>query len=68
MHGRLQPRLVALFDVSGVFVFEPTATFRVTDNILLSGTYVAIEGSRKYSFGIFRNHDQAQIRVTFQLN
>ena len=68
MHGRLQPRLVALFDVSGIFVFEPTATFRVTDNILVSGTYIAIEGSRKASFGVFRNHDQAQIRVTFQLN
>jgi hypothetical protein len=68
LHGRLQPRLVALFDVSGIFVFEPTATFRLTDNILLTGTYVAIEGSRKASFGIFRNHDQAQLRVTFQLN
>ena len=68
LHGRLQPRLVALFDVSGIFVFQPTATFRLTDNILLTGTYIAIEGSRKASFGIFRIHDQAQLRVTYQLN
>jgi hypothetical protein len=68
LHGRLQPRLVTILDVSGIFVFAPTATFRLTDNVLLSGTYIAIEGSRKSGLGLFRNHDQAQIRVTFQLN
>jgi len=47
MHGRLEPRIIMLFDVSGEFIFEPTATYRLTDYLLASGTFAAIEGSRK---------------------
>lgn len=67
-HGKLTPRLTFIADVSGIFVFQPTATYRVNDNVLLTATWVGIEASRKAGPGTFRAHDMMQLRVTFQLN
>jgi len=68
MHGRLEPRLVLLAWGSGIFGFQPMLTYRINDNLLLSGTWVAIESSRRAILGTFRAHDMAQLRVTYQLN
>jgi hypothetical protein len=68
MHGKLSPRLVIITDVSGIFGFAPTATYRITDNFLLTGTYLAIEGSRRAGLANFRGHDMVQLRLTYQLN
>ena len=42
MHGKLSPRIAIITDVSGIFAFQPTVTYRVSDNFLLSATYSAI--------------------------
>ena len=55
-------------DVSGIFAFQPTVTYRVTDNFLLSATYLAIATTRKTGIGTFRDHDMVQLRATVQLN
>jgi hypothetical protein len=68
MHGKLSPRIVLITDVSGIFAFAPTATYRVTDNFLLTATYLAIAGERKSGIGTFRAHDMVQLRATVQLN
>lgn len=68
LHGRLTPRIVVITDVSGIFAFAPTVTYRASDNLLLTGTYIAIASSRIASVGTFRNHDMLQLRVTLQLN
>ena len=68
MHGRLEPRLVAILDVSGIFAFAPSVTYRLTDNLILGANYVAIEASRRAGLGTFRGHDMLQLRVTAQLN
>jgi hypothetical protein len=68
MHGKLEPRAVIITDVSGIFGFAPTITYRFTDNFLGTLTYLAIEGSRKAGLATFREHDMAQIRLTYQLN
>jgi hypothetical protein len=68
MHGRLSPRLVLITDVSGIFGFISTATYRFTDNVLASVTYLAIEGTRKAGLATFRAHDMVQARLTYQLN
>jgi len=68
LHGRLEPRLVMLMWTSGIFGFQPMLTYRINDNVLLSGTYLAIESSRRAILGTFRAHDMVQLRLTFQLN
>ncbi len=68
MHGKLSPRIVAITDVSGIFAFQPTVTYRVTDNLLLSAAYLAIATNRKSGLGTFRAHDMVQLRATVQLN
>jgi len=68
LHGRLEPRLVAILDVSGIFAFDPSVVYRLTDNLLLSATYIAIESSRRAGLGNFRGHDMLQLRVQAQLN
>ena len=40
MHGRLSPRLVAMLDPSGIFGFVVTATYRLTDYLLLSSVFM----------------------------
>ncbi|MCW5888975.1 MAG: hypothetical protein KIT14_00330 [bacterium] len=67
-HGKFSPRLTFIADVSGIFVFQPTGTYRINDNVLLTATWVGIEASRKAGPGTFRAHDMLQLRVTFQLN
>ncbi len=68
MHGKLAPRIVVITDVSGIFAFQPTFTYRVTDNFLVSATYLAIAATRKANLGVFRAHDMVQLRATVQLN
>jgi len=68
LHGTLEPRLVLITDVSGIFGFAPTATYRLTDSVLLTATYLAIVASREAGLGTFRDHDMLQLRVTYQLN
>jgi hypothetical protein len=68
MHGRLSPRVTIITDVSGIFAFQPTVTYRVTDNFLLGATYLAIATQRKAGLGTFRAHDMFQLRATVQLN
>ena len=68
LHGRLEPRLVAILDVTGIFGFSPSVVYRLTDNVLLSANYVAIEGSRRAGLATFRGHDILQLKVQAQLN
>ena len=68
LHGKLSPRVAVITDVSGIFAFQPTMTYRVTDNFLFTATYLAIAASRKASIGTFRAHDMIQLRATVQLN
>jgi Protein of unknown function (DUF1302) len=68
MHGKLTPRVAIITDVSGIFAFQPTVTYRVSDNFLLSATYLAIATQRKAGLGTFRAHDMVQLRATVQLN
>ncbi|TMB04245.1 MAG: hypothetical protein E6J57_01950 [Deltaproteobacteria bacterium] len=68
LHGRLEPRLVALLDVTGIFGLAPSVVYRLTDNVLLSANYVAIEGSRRAGLATFRGHDILQFKVQAQLN
>ena len=68
MHGRVEPQLLVLLDVSGEFLFQTAATYRVTDYLLASGSFTAIEGSRKTGPAVFRDRDQFQFRMTYLLN
>jgi hypothetical protein len=68
LHGALEPRITIITDVSGIFAFQPTATYRVTDNFLLGATYLAIASHRKAGLATFRAHDMFQLRATVQLN
>jgi hypothetical protein len=68
MHGKLEPRMVIITDVSGIFAFAPTATYRITDSFLATATWLTIEGARKAGLGTFREHDMIQLRLTYQLN
>ncbi len=68
LHGSLSPRIAIITDVSGIFAFQPTVTYRVTDNFLFSATYLAIAATRKAGLGSFRAHDMVQLRATVQLN
>jgi hypothetical protein len=68
MHGKLAPRVIIITDVSGIFGFAPSVTYRVTDSFLVSGAYFAIAASREAGLGTFRDHDMLQLRLTYQLN
>jgi hypothetical protein len=68
LHGRLSPRIVVITDVSGIFGFVTTATYRLTDYLLASATYLAVAGSREAGLATFRDHDMVQLRLTYQLN
>ena len=59
---------MAILDVSGIFGFSPSLVYRLTDNLLLSANYVAIEGSRRAGLATFRGHDILQLKVQAQLN
>ena len=69
LHGTLQPRLTIITDVSGIFGFAPSITYRINDNLLLGFNYLAIESTgRRAGLATFRAHDMVQFRVTAQLN
>lgn len=68
LHGKLTPRIVMLIDPSGVFAFQTLVNYRFTDYLIGTVTFVAIEGSRKYNVGTFRDRDQFQLKLTYQLN
>ena len=69
LHGRLNTRLVAIADISGIFGFAPQMTYRFTDNLLGQVNYLNIYApSRKAGLGTFRAHDMVQMRLTAQLN
>ena len=68
LHGKLSPRIVIITDVSGIFAFQPSFTYRVNDNFILGATYSAIATNRKNGPGVFRSHDMVQLRATVQLN
>ncbi|HWP64683.1 MAG TPA: DUF1302 family protein [Candidatus Limnocylindria bacterium] len=69
LHGRLTPRFVVITDVSGMFGFAPSMTYRFTDNLLGQVAYMNIYSPhRKTGIGTFRAHDMVQFRLTAQLN
>ena len=68
MHGRLTPRAIIITDVTGVFGFAPSVTYRFKDYLLGSVQYLAIAASRRAGLGTFRGHDMVQLRLTYQLN
>jgi len=68
MHGRLQPRVAAVIDVSGIFVFVPSLQYRVNDSLLLGASWITISSQRRASSGTFRASDMVQVRATFQIN
>jgi len=68
MHGKLQPGVTMITDISGVFGFAPAVSYRITDNLLVGATYLAVTGNRKAGLGVFRAHDMLQFRVTGQFN
>jgi hypothetical protein len=68
MHGRLTPRLVAILDPSGIYAFQLTGTYRITDYLLFSSGFYAIEGSRRSGIASFKDRNQIQMRLTYQLN
>jgi len=68
LHGKLTPRIVMLFYTSGIFGFAPDITYRLTDNLLFDLRYMGITAERRSSLATFREHDQVQLRLTFQLN
>ena len=68
LHGKLEPRVVAILDPSGIFGLQAGAVYRLTDNILFSPNFLAVAGSRRTGLATFRDRDQFQLRVTYQLN
>jgi hypothetical protein len=67
LHGRLSPRLVNLFNLAGVYAVAPEVTYRFSDSLLFALRYMLVEGTFK-QIGFFRDRDQFQFRVTYQLN
>ncbi|MGH7894965.1 MAG: DUF1302 family protein [Candidatus Binatia bacterium] len=69
LHGKLTPQLTVIAGLPGYYAVAPAATYRVTDNLLLSATYLAIVApDYKAGLGTFRAHDMVQLRMTVQLN
>jgi hypothetical protein len=64
----LSPRLVAIVDPRGIFGFQTSFNYRMTDNFLASVSYLAIAGWRESGIATFRDHDMVQFRLTAQLN
>jgi uncharacterized protein DUF1302 len=68
VHGTLEPGLTFIADVNGYFGVQPSISYRISDNLLVSATYSMIAGSYTAGLGTFRSHDILQLRVTTQLN
>jgi hypothetical protein len=54
--------------VSGEFAFVTQTTYRFTDSLLGTAAFIAVEGGRKAGPAVFRDRDQFQFRLTYQLN
>lgn len=67
-HGTLKPAITTILDPSGIFAFDVGAQYRINDNLILSGKFLAVEASRRSGLGQFRDRDQFQLRLTYQLN
>ena len=57
-----------IIDPSGIFGFALNFPYRVTDNLIFTPAFYAIEASRRAGLATFRDRDQFQLRVTYQLN
>ena len=68
LHGKLEPRITMIIDPSGIFGFALNFPYRVTDNLIFTPAFYAIEASRRAGLATFRDRDQFQLRVTYQLN
>ena len=68
MHGKLSPRIVGILYTTGIYAFAPDITYRITDNLLFDLRYMGITAERRSNLATFREHDQLQLRLTFQLN
>jgi uncharacterized protein DUF1302 len=69
LHGRLEPRITTILDPSGVFAFSLSFPYRITDYLIFTPAYYAIEASRRPAgLAVFRDRDQFQFRITYQLN
>jgi hypothetical protein len=69
MHGRLEPSITLINDVSGYWAWAVGATYRINDNLIAGLNYVGIEAPwRKSGLATYRAHDMVQLRITAQLN
>ncbi len=68
LHGKLEPRITMIVDPSGIFGFALNFPYRVTDNLIFTPAFYAVEASRRSGLATFRDRDQFQLRVTYQLN
>jgi hypothetical protein len=68
MHGKLEPRITIITDVSGIFAFPAHDDLPVHRQLSLRRTYLAIATHPKAGLGTFRAHDMSQLRATVQLN
>jgi hypothetical protein len=60
---------MVIADMSGMFAFAPSMTYRFTDNLIGQVSYIGIYSpARKTGVGTFRAHDMVQLRLTAQLN
>ena len=67
MHGKIQPRLTAIYNWAGAYAFNATVNYRLTDYLLFGLQYALIDGDF-HQIGFFRDYDQVALRVTYQLN
>lgn len=67
MHGKLTPRITALFNYAGVFGMNAKLDYRITDYLIAGLQYVLIDGDF-HQLGFFRSYDQVALRLTYQLN
>jgi len=67
MHGRLSPRLTFIQSMEGTAALHPSLIYRWNDWLLFQADYQYISGAY-YGLGLFRDRDQASVRVTYQLN
>jgi len=68
MHGRLTPQLTFIADVHGYYGLQPTISYRINDNVYVTGTYSMIAATWTAGLGVFRQQDMVQLRVTGQFN
>ena len=68
LHGQLKPAITTILDPSGIFGFDIGAQYRINDNLIFAGKFLAIEGSRRTGLATFRDRDQFQLRLIYQLN